>query len=221
MLSEPPTPQRRRARRPDVLAALRPVFATSGTTSFLAFAVIGLFPTLVPTYTATLSGSTNLLLGGAAVALVLVCSALAQLAGHGKPARRPELGGLPLSALGLVLPGVAGGVSSPTLLLVATAIAGIGQGLAYLGRPDHDHPGGPGRSARRRGLRLPHHRRRFPCHRQIGFLSAVRYFAHTVAAACTIRLLAHLRRGRVTDRDVRVRKDRSRDSIREWAASRC
>ncbi|MEV4758696.1 MFS transporter [Micromonospora sp. NPDC049559] len=122
-----------RPRRPTIPGDLRAVFATSGAASFLAFAVIGVFLTLVPAYVATLSGSGNLLLGGAAVALMLTCSALAQLVGYGRPARTLELLGLPLLAVGLVVLAVAGGRSSLPLLLVATAIAGVGQGLAFLG----------------------------------------------------------------------------------------
>lgn len=122
-----------RPRRPEIPAAMRTVFATSGAASFLAFAVIGLFLTLIPTYVATLSGSTNLLLGGAAVALMLVCSALAQLLGYGRPARALEIVGLPLLAIGLVLLALAGQLASLILLLAATVIAGTGQGLAFLG----------------------------------------------------------------------------------------
>jgi predicted MFS family arabinose efflux permease len=122
-----------RPRRPEIPAAMRAAFATSGTASFLAFAVIGLFLTLIPTYVTTLSGSKNLLLGGAAVALMLLCSALAQLLGYGKRARNLEMVGLPLLAAGLVLLALAGGLSSLTLLLAATVIGGTGQGLAFLG----------------------------------------------------------------------------------------
>jgi MFS family permease len=122
-----------RPRRPQIPVAARPVFATSGTASFLAFAVIGLFLTLIPTYVTTLSGSGNLLLSGAAVALMLACSALTQLIGYGRRARSLEITGLPLLAAGLVLLAVAGGVSSLALLFIATVTVGVGQGLAFLG----------------------------------------------------------------------------------------
>jgi predicted MFS family arabinose efflux permease len=127
------TAARWRARRPEIPSDMRSRFATSGTASFLAFAVIGVFLTLIPTYVANLSGSKNLLFGGAAVALMLICSALAQLAGYRRPAQSLELFGLPLLACGLVLLAVAGGISSLILLLIATVIAGTGQGLVYLG----------------------------------------------------------------------------------------
>ncbi|SDI29575.1 MFS transporter [Nonomuraea jiangxiensis] len=128
-----PARGRWRPRRPEIPTAMRGVFATSGATSFLAFAVTGLFLTLMPTYVTTLSGSTNLFLGGAAVALMLACSALAQLAGYGRPARSLELTGLPLLAAGLALLALAGTLSSLALLLAATVIGGTGQGLAFLG----------------------------------------------------------------------------------------
>ncbi|POX38762.1 MFS transporter [Streptomyces sp. Ru73] len=122
-----------RPRRPEVPTEARGAFATSGTAGFLAFTVIGLFLTLIPTYVTTLSGSKNLLLGGAAVALMLACSVLAQLVAYGRPARALELTGLPLLATGLVALALAGAVSSLTLLLIATVVAGTGQGLVFLG----------------------------------------------------------------------------------------
>ncbi|RJL35699.1 MFS transporter [Bailinhaonella thermotolerans] len=122
-----------RPRRPEIPAAMRGVFATSGTAGFLAFAVIGLSLTLIPAYVATLSGSANLLLGGAAVALTLGCSALAQLLVYGRPARTLQMAGLPLLAAGLVLLALAGTLASLILLLAAAVLAGIGHGLVFLG----------------------------------------------------------------------------------------
>ncbi|WP_225729989.1 MULTISPECIES: MFS transporter [unclassified Nocardia] len=122
-----------RPRRPELPAELRPVFATSGVASFLAFAVVGLFLTLVPTYVANLSGSGNLLLGSAAAALMGASSTIAQLIGYGRPARALELLGLPMLATGLALLAISGSVRSLPVLLAATVIAGIGQGLAFLG----------------------------------------------------------------------------------------
>jgi MFS family permease len=92
-----------------------------------------LFLTLIPTYVASLSGSTNLLLAGAAVALVLACSVLAQLAGHRRPARYLERRGLVLLAAGLLLLAAAGAISSLPLLLIAATAAGTGQGLVFFG----------------------------------------------------------------------------------------
>ncbi|MEU1827085.1 MFS transporter [Streptomyces abikoensis] len=122
-----------RPRRPSIPPSVRGVFGTNGTAGFLAFTVVGLFLALVPTYVTKLSGSTNLALAGGAVTLMLACSCLAQLLSYGKQARILQITGLALLATGLVLLAVAGGISSLPLLLVATVIGGIGQGMAFLG----------------------------------------------------------------------------------------
>ncbi|MEV6796602.1 MFS transporter [Streptomyces sp. NPDC051320] len=191
-----------RPRRPDIPAAMRAIFATSGTASFLAFAVIGLFLTLIPTYVVTLSGSENLLLGGAAVALMLVCSVLAQLVSYGKPARTLELIGLPCLAAGLVLLALAGGLSSLTLLLIATVVAGIGQGLAFLGGLTAVSQAAPAdRHAEvlssfyvivYLGVGLPVISVGFLA-TVAGLLAAVQYFAGVVALLCVIVLIVLLR----------------------------
>jgi MFS family permease len=196
-----------RPRRPQIPANMRTAFATSGTASFLAFAVIGLFLTLIPTYVATLSSSKNLLLGGAAVALMLLCAALAQLAGYRKPARSLELAGLPLLAAGLVLLALAGGLSSLILLLVATVIAGAGQGLVYLGGLTAINQAAP---ADRHadvlsslygilylGVGLPVIGVGFLA-TVAGLLAAVQYFAGVVAMLCVVVLFALARARRRT-----------------------
>ncbi len=123
----------RRRSGPLLAPAVRPVFAASGATAFLAFAVTGLFLALMPSYVTTLTGSGNLLLAGGAVALLPACSALAQLAGYGRAAPRLWRAGLPLLAAGLGLLALAGRMSSPAVLLAAVVGAGAGQGLVFLG----------------------------------------------------------------------------------------
>jgi hypothetical protein len=105
-------PLRWQPRRPQIPAEVRGIFATTGLACFLAFAVIGLFLTLIPAYVVSLSYSANLLLAGSAVALVLACSMLAQLAGYRRPTRDLEGHGLPLLATGLLLLAIAGAISS-------------------------------------------------------------------------------------------------------------
>ncbi|MFB9834848.1 MFS transporter [Actinoallomurus acaciae] len=190
-------------RRPQIPAVTRTVFATSGTASFLAFAVIGLFLTLVPTYVATLSGSGNPLLGAAVVVLMLACSTLAQLAAYGRPARRLESAGLPLLATGLVLLAAAGTLSSLALLLVATVIAGVGQGLVFLGGLTAVNQAAPaGRHADilssfyvvlYLGVGVPVVGVGFLA-TAVGLLVAVRYFAGVIAGLCVVVLLARARR---------------------------
>lgn len=122
-----------RPRRPEIPPTMRALFVTSGTANFLAFAVIGLFLTLIPSYVAALTKSTNLLLGGGTAALMLASSAAIQLLTYGRPPRRIQLVGLPILALGLGLLVLVGIASSLALLLGATVLAGIGHGLVFLG----------------------------------------------------------------------------------------
>jgi hypothetical protein len=164
---------------------------------------------------AVLSGSKNLLLGGGTVALLLVCSALAQLACYGRPARTLELLGLPLLATGLVLLALAGGYSSLVLMLAATVIAGTGQGLAMLGSLTAINQAAP---ADRHagvlsslyaiiylGIGLPVIGVGFLA-TVTGLLVAVQYFAGVVALVC-LGLLVALARAR--HRSVaRIRTDR-------------
>ncbi|RLU81331.1 MFS transporter [Streptomyces griseocarneus] len=129
--TRPATPWR--PRRPSIPPSVRGVFGTSGTTCFLAFAVVGVSLALVPAYVGKLSDSDNLALAGGAVTLMLASSCLAQLATYGREALTLQIAGLALLAVGLVLLAVAGGTSSLPLLLAATVIGGVGQGMAFLG----------------------------------------------------------------------------------------
>lgn len=122
-----------RPRRPSIPPAVRGVFGTSATVSFLGFTVVGLFLTLVPAYVTGLSGSDNLALSGGAVALMLCCACAAQLLAYGGNAHTLQTSGLALLAMGSALLAAAGAVSSLPLLGAATVLGGVGQGRLYLG----------------------------------------------------------------------------------------
>lgn len=132
-MPEPGVRSRWRPRRPQVPAAIRAAFVSSGITSFLAWAVTALFLTLVPSYVATLADTANLVLGGGMVALMLGCSAIAQRATYGGRAAPLQTSGLGLLTASLALLIAVGTVHSLGLLLGATVLAGIGQGLGFLG----------------------------------------------------------------------------------------
>lgn len=132
-MPEPVTRSRWRPRRPQVPAAIRAAFIRSGITSFLAWAVTALFLTLIPSYVATLTGSGNLLAGGAVVALMLGCSAVAQRIAHGRQPAPLQMTGLGLLTASLALLIAAGTVHSLGVLLGATVLAGVGQGFGFLG----------------------------------------------------------------------------------------
>jgi hypothetical protein len=196
-----------RPRLPQIPRAARSVLASSGMSSFLAFTVVGLFLTFMPTYIATLSGSANLLIGGAAVGLLVIFSVLAQFAGYGKSVRNLQITGLPLLAAGLALIAVAGHISSPFVLVVATALVGGGHGLAFLGGLTAFNQAAPVRHHAEvvssfwvinyLGIGLPVIGVGFLA-TVIGLLPAVQYFAGVVATLCLVLPLILTRRRKNT-----------------------
>ena len=124
--------RRWRPRRPQVPRAILPAFLSASASSFLAWSVTGLFLTLVPSYALALSGSSNLALAGGIVAVLFACSGIVQLRGQAIPARLGQVTGLACLAIGLVLLVGAGEARSLRLLLAATIVAGVGQGLAFV-----------------------------------------------------------------------------------------
>ncbi len=131
-----PAPRERhrwRPRVPRVPADARSIFWLSGIASFLAFSVTGLFLALAPTFIQTLSGRRSLILGGAAVALMIAASVAAQLLGSRIITPRSQIPGLIALTLGLLCLAASGLWQSLPLLLIAALAAGIGQGVVFLG----------------------------------------------------------------------------------------
>jgi hypothetical protein len=111
--------------------------------SLLAWAVAYVVLALVPSYAAAALGRANLLVDGAAAGSLLLVAALAQAACRSWDPARAQAAGLigltagllgliatGLSTTGLVTTGLAGSVA---LLFAAMAVAGAGQGLAFMG----------------------------------------------------------------------------------------
>ncbi|MFJ9369590.1 MFS transporter [Nocardia sp. NPDC101769] len=200
-LPETAVVSRWRPRRPSIPAGMGAVFAAAGTGAFLGFAVVGVFLTLIPTYAATLSGSTNLVIGGAAAALLPTAWAVAQLVGYGKPERALDFTGFPLLAVGLVLLAGAGAVSSLPLLLFATVLAGAGHGLVFLSGLTAINAAAP---ADRHADVLSTYFVMAYCGSggpvigvgllagATGLLAAVQIFAVSVAVLCVVRLVARV-----------------------------
>jgi MFS family permease len=122
-----------RPRRPSIPPAVRDAFLVSGTANFIAFSVIGLFLCLVPAYVVRLSGSTNLVVAGGAVTLMLACSIAAQVIAYRRNPIRQQIAGMVMLSIGLCLLAAAGSASSIVLLLIASVIGGLGHGMAFLG----------------------------------------------------------------------------------------
>lgn len=127
-----PSANRWRPRRPQIPAEMRSVFLAAGSATFLAFAVLGLFLTLIPDFVAVLTGDENLLLGGGVAALMVVGSTGIQILSHRQSARRLRSLGLPILIFGLGLLALVGVTDSFALLLVATLLAGVGHGLVFI-----------------------------------------------------------------------------------------
>jgi predicted MFS family arabinose efflux permease len=122
-----------RPRWPRLPATHRGLFLRAALVSLLAWAVAYVVLALAPSYTAAALGSSNLLVDGAAAGSLLLVAAAAQAAGRRYSTGRAQaLGmmGLIVGLAGLIAAGAAG---SAELLFGAIAVAGAGQGLAFLG----------------------------------------------------------------------------------------
>lgn len=130
-------PERRAARwrplRVHVPAAVRGRFAIAGAVSFLAWAVVYIVLALVPSYVIASMHSRNLLLGGVAAGLLLLCAAVTQPLCRDWRPERAQSTGLLLLMLGLAGLIAAGELASIGLLLATLAVTGVGQGLAFMG----------------------------------------------------------------------------------------
>lgn len=120
-----------RPTRPQVPAALQPVFRAAALTGFLAWTTAGLFLSVIPTLLDR-AGQNDLAVIGGILGTVLLCSLLAQPTVPVLGLRRAQLSGLMALLVSLIL--LAFSFSGPTFLIPVAAIAaGIGHGLAYGG----------------------------------------------------------------------------------------
>jgi MFS family permease len=127
------TGRRWQPRWPSLPAEIRAPFLAPAVVSLLAWAVAYVVLALVPSYAATALGGRNLLVDGAAAGSLLLVAALAQaLCRSWDPARAQAAGliGLTGGLIGLIAAGLAGSV---IVLFAAMAVAGAGQGLAFMG----------------------------------------------------------------------------------------
>jgi len=118
-----------RMQRPSVPPPIRRLFVRVSVTGAVAWAVMALFLSVVPSYAARLLDTSNLALLGAISGLPLAVSCVAQLA---SPARS-QAAGLCLLAAGLAALAAAFPLHSLPVLLAAAVLAGAGHGIAFLG----------------------------------------------------------------------------------------
>jgi predicted MFS family arabinose efflux permease len=131
----PPRSDRRpwQPRRPTVPPDIRRSFLVAGISAFVAWAVTGLFLSLIPTFVIEVLRDDNLAVAGAVMALMLGSSAVTQLAGQRLESLRAQTGGLIVMVCGVVALIIAVLDVSLPLLLAASVLAGAGQGLAFMG----------------------------------------------------------------------------------------
>ncbi len=122
-----------RSTRIGVPAAMRLQFVVAGLAVAAGFGALGLVAGLGPKFAVSLLHVHNRAVGGAVVFAMLAASAVAQLGARHWPPRRQLLtgAGCLISGLAVLLIGVIADSLAP--FLVGIAIAGVGQGLGYLG----------------------------------------------------------------------------------------
>ncbi|GAB2736390.1 MFS transporter [Salinifilum aidingensis] len=117
--------------RPHVPAGMRLLFTTAALTGFLAWAVAGLFLSVIPTLLGR-SDQTNLAVTGGVLGAVLICSVLTQPLVPRLGVRRAQLLGLAALLAGLLVLALTA-AESTALTLCAAVVAGAGHGLAFGG----------------------------------------------------------------------------------------
>lgn len=118
---------------PRIPRPIQSVFWLAAGTAFAVWSVTAFFMSLAPSYVMTLLHVSNLALAGGVVFLMLASASVTQLVTRRAPPRRAMAIGLALIVLAV------GGLlwAVPThalwMVMVSTVLAGIGQGIAFLG----------------------------------------------------------------------------------------
>lgn len=118
---------------PRVARELMPQFISSTAASSLAWAVTALFMALVPSMMHDTLKITSAVAAGGIVAVVLGTSAVMQFVAQAWDSHRVQVLGLPAVVLGLILLMLAQSLGSIWTLLISATVAGVGQGLVFLG----------------------------------------------------------------------------------------
>jgi MFS family permease len=131
----PPHSARRswRPRRLGVPRSIRSRFAVAALTTFVGWAVVGLFLSLIPSFVADVAGHRSPAWSGLVAALMLGGSAVAPFTMRATESVRVQLRGVVLMLGGLVVLAGAAAGRSTALLVAAALLAGPGQGLTFAG----------------------------------------------------------------------------------------
>ncbi|MET9386993.1 MFS transporter [Streptomyces sp. NPDC002928] len=118
---------------PRVPHTIRAAFAVGVSTSAVSWAVVGLFQAVVPSWITEMLGVDNLVVGGSAAALIMLCSAATQLGVRRLPHHLGQRLGLVLLIVGMLCLLLVDQLHSLPLLFITTAVTGFGHGLAFSG----------------------------------------------------------------------------------------
>lgn len=116
-----------------VPSSMRALFIAYAVGVFAMSAVVGLYSSLTPSFLHTLLGLSSLALAGTVTFVLLLASVLTQLVCRSLNSRKAGMRGLLIVTAGLIVVTAAAAISSLALLLAGSVIAGIGQGLAFMG----------------------------------------------------------------------------------------
>ncbi|MFT8322285.1 MAG: acetolactate synthase small subunit [Bacillus sp. (in: firmicutes)] len=119
--------------RPSVPKGIRSRFYLSGMTSFIAWSIMSLMLSIIPSYTNQLVGSSNLGISGAIVALVLIISTVSQMVLKKCQIQNMVLIGYILLILGLIALVLTLSTKSLFLLFLTTILIGFGHGPTFAG----------------------------------------------------------------------------------------
>jgi MFS family permease/acetolactate synthase regulatory subunit len=122
-----------RIHRPAVPRSILGRFYLSGMTSFIAWSIMSLMLSIIPSYTDQLVGSSNLAVAGAIVALVLSISTISQIVLKKLPLQKLVIIGFVLILLGLVTLVMTLQTKSLIFLLLTTVLIGFGHGPTFAG----------------------------------------------------------------------------------------
>lgn len=123
----------RLAPRIGVEPAVRPAFVAALPSLIAGWGVGGFYLSLGPSLALQLAGSTNRVLGGLAIGLLAGVGAAAIVVVRAWQPRRAMIAGGVALVAGLALTVVAVALTSPVLFFAATAVTGVGFGVAWLG----------------------------------------------------------------------------------------
>ena len=117
--------------RLSIPAEVRPAFLTAATAAFAGFAVMGLFTAVAPSFVSGVIGIANHAVAGAVAGSIFAASAIAQLAARRMAPQRAVAIGCAILVVGMVILAVALHFSSLSGLILAAAVAGVGQGISF------------------------------------------------------------------------------------------